>query len=255
MNTPAFRITDACYIGMVFDTLAVLCVMSLIFIANFRNLSLVAASHLAVLCFRAIIRGVISLVYLSRPHWFSAARLFAIFLCTAFSSAFIFVGCASATVFIALHSTRDTQQDLPSSDDDLAAEVMAMLLYPLANAMLSTFMWINRPNIQDHRRAASDGSRCMPAKVLTLKDITLHTIVLGNVGASVDHPAEDIDRELCCICLCAMSPGERMSELTCHHRYHTSCLENWDASQRRLRRSTLCPMRCSMTRTHEAIAA
>eukprot|EP00928_Gymnodinium_smaydae_P028680 TRINITY_DN21819_c0_g2_i1.p1 TRINITY_DN21819_c0_g2~~TRINITY_DN21819_c0_g2_i1.p1 ORF type:complete len:271 (+),score=18.24 TRINITY_DN21819_c0_g2_i1:155-967(+) len=242
MQSPAFRVAIACKVGMTLDALAVLCVASLAFFFGYSKSIEVAVLHMMVLFFRGMLRAVVAFAYILCPHWFTPARLCAMFFSSAIVSALIFVGCASATVFVTLGFS--TPYVAPRLDIDGKGMVAEALMYFVANALLASIMWIQRPAFDEH----SHGSRRIPADLLTLKDITLHTFVLDECKASANPLDDDAsDRSLCCICLSAMSPGEMISELSCHHRYHASCLDTWDAHQQTQQRSTLCPLRCSLT--------
>eukprot|EP00928_Gymnodinium_smaydae_P041406 TRINITY_DN28024_c0_g4_i1.p2 TRINITY_DN28024_c0_g4~~TRINITY_DN28024_c0_g4_i1.p2 ORF type:complete len:217 (-),score=22.66 TRINITY_DN28024_c0_g4_i1:525-1175(-) len=73
----------------------------------------------------------------------------------------------------------------------------------------------------------------------TLKEITCQSGILQD--------AEDgMAREMCCVCLSDMVPGDLITELSCGHLYHTSCVEGWTTHQLEDGgRSVCCPLRCA----------
>eukprot|EP00928_Gymnodinium_smaydae_P087297 TRINITY_DN71576_c0_g1_i1.p1 TRINITY_DN71576_c0_g1~~TRINITY_DN71576_c0_g1_i1.p1 ORF type:complete len:279 (-),score=12.16 TRINITY_DN71576_c0_g1_i1:238-1074(-) len=105
-----------------------------------------------------------------------------------------------------------------------------------------------RSTSMDQREGAVRG---FPEQMRSLNDLIVRTCEFENLDAgggeaSVNTKAQDV----CCICLCQMVPGEMVTELGCHHRYHRSCVEDWAASQIQRRQLVRCPLRCDV---HTAI--
>eukprot|EP00928_Gymnodinium_smaydae_P004163 TRINITY_DN11447_c0_g10_i1.p1 TRINITY_DN11447_c0_g10~~TRINITY_DN11447_c0_g10_i1.p1 ORF type:complete len:307 (+),score=16.11 TRINITY_DN11447_c0_g10_i1:71-922(+) len=224
-------------VGATFDALTVLSIVSMVFTLRYAELMLVAALHLAFSTVRALVKVSLVAFSLVQPHWVTSRRLFAIYTYSAILSAALFLGFSLGALLM------DSAVSMPAfTEKHVDTEVLALALYCMANAIISFFMWSRKSD--DPPGIISHVSTSVPRLLLTLKDITSRTLVLDDVGAADDHAVDGSDRELCCICLCSMLPGEVVSDLTCNHRYHKSCLEGWEASQRRHRRPILCPMRC-----------
>eukprot|EP00928_Gymnodinium_smaydae_P004164 TRINITY_DN11447_c0_g1_i1.p1 TRINITY_DN11447_c0_g1~~TRINITY_DN11447_c0_g1_i1.p1 ORF type:complete len:277 (+),score=10.45 TRINITY_DN11447_c0_g1_i1:49-831(+) len=250
LQSRVWSLMDACnrsyirVVGATFDILAVLCVVSMMFKVRHMDLTLPAV-HLAL----AYIRSIFVIVCNMYPHWLTSGRKQAILLCSALSSAAVFIGCATAAIVVErAYSLLDVLPEPTREDYDVMyMKGLALMSYSVLSAILSFITWIcmmrNRP------RAPSHNSERAPTDLLILKDLILRVFVLDDHASTADPLYEMGDGTTCCICLSAMLPGELVSELVCRHRYHTSCLEGWEASQRKHRRSTLCPMRCDMRST------
>eukprot|EP00928_Gymnodinium_smaydae_P008153 TRINITY_DN12958_c0_g1_i2.p1 TRINITY_DN12958_c0_g1~~TRINITY_DN12958_c0_g1_i2.p1 ORF type:complete len:193 (-),score=24.34 TRINITY_DN12958_c0_g1_i2:333-911(-) len=164
-----------------------------------------------------------------------------LFYCFTILSAALLVGCAYA-LFL---ESASTQQNVLGSvklddDDSMYGKMAALTSYSIVNATVSCSLFVSRALRTESPHVSENAQVDLP----TLKDVTLHTFVVDDLEATVDHASDA--GESCCICLSPLLSGEVVNELTCHHRYHKSCLEGWDEVQRMQGRSMRCPLRCAM---------
>eukprot|EP00928_Gymnodinium_smaydae_P004165 TRINITY_DN11447_c0_g4_i1.p1 TRINITY_DN11447_c0_g4~~TRINITY_DN11447_c0_g4_i1.p1 ORF type:complete len:297 (+),score=27.46 TRINITY_DN11447_c0_g4_i1:85-891(+) len=237
MSSQSVNVAYVMATGAIVDTLAVLMLASMVLTLEYTALTLLPAAHF-VLSFS---RALSLVVYILCPEWFTSARVLTMLYGSAIASASLFLSCMSATLLSGSASSRQDAQDYLLLNMRLAI----LTLYSLLNAMISISLVFNRLEERSREQLWHD-NETIPTDLLTLNDVTLRTLVLDDAADTIKHDVDSRYCEACCICLCAMVPGDMVSDLMCHHRFHTSCLEGWEASQRSQGRSMLCPMRCDM---------
>eukprot|EP00928_Gymnodinium_smaydae_P025053 TRINITY_DN20090_c0_g1_i1.p1 TRINITY_DN20090_c0_g1~~TRINITY_DN20090_c0_g1_i1.p1 ORF type:complete len:256 (-),score=22.66 TRINITY_DN20090_c0_g1_i1:510-1277(-) len=221
----------------ILDALAILCIVSAVSKLGLTALNWVAVLQLLFSCARATI-FILQDLYRA---WFSRGVLHAFLLL----SVALLISC----VYFTLSVLQEFESDKSDEVDDVQAATltyMAVLtLYSIVNAMLSVVQLLHRISNQRNTHVHHNASS-LSGPIITLKDVTFKTVVLEDLGDKVDSSVDPSDRNVCCVCLCEMLPGEMVTELTCHHRYHTSCVKDWEVSQRQHHRPMVCPLRCDM---------
>eukprot|EP00928_Gymnodinium_smaydae_P016294 TRINITY_DN16089_c1_g1_i1.p1 TRINITY_DN16089_c1_g1~~TRINITY_DN16089_c1_g1_i1.p1 ORF type:complete len:290 (+),score=13.24 TRINITY_DN16089_c1_g1_i1:71-940(+) len=258
VSSQASNLSCAIVAGAAFDTLAVAGIASMVLTVGSMELTLLPLGHLVLSC----CRSAIVLAYVAFPHWFTHVRTLELFYCSTIVSAALFIGCASTILLETANSQENAEENVGLADhDSMYGKMAALTPYSMINAMVSCSLFVSRrtrDSWQDRTRARESWRResdYAPADSLTLKDVTLRTLVFDGCAATADHVVDASDHENCCICLCPLFSGEVVSELTCHHRYHKACLEIWEESQRRHGRSDFCPLRCKLRSVAEVESA
>eukprot|EP00928_Gymnodinium_smaydae_P029559 TRINITY_DN22225_c0_g1_i1.p1 TRINITY_DN22225_c0_g1~~TRINITY_DN22225_c0_g1_i1.p1 ORF type:complete len:256 (+),score=15.40 TRINITY_DN22225_c0_g1_i1:63-830(+) len=237
-------------IAATLDTLTILSIASVMFTPGRLELTLLLFAHLVL----SLSRTSTWFVYVWWPHWFTRGAVLKIMYSCAISASTLFVGCASCAVLIESAASQPSISGSPVQEyyDAVNSRMATLTLYSVVNAMVSISMLVCR---FDDRRRESWHRESAPAHLCTLKDVTLRTLVLDDLGVTNKHFDDAGDRVTCCICLCAFLSGEVVSELTCYHQFHRSCLQDWEKSQISHGRSMLCPLRCNMRSHAEVVGA
>eukprot|EP00928_Gymnodinium_smaydae_P047847 TRINITY_DN31961_c0_g1_i1.p1 TRINITY_DN31961_c0_g1~~TRINITY_DN31961_c0_g1_i1.p1 ORF type:complete len:237 (-),score=15.11 TRINITY_DN31961_c0_g1_i1:60-770(-) len=229
MSLPAFNLATMLTIVAISDTLVMLVIEYFVSTLAPSSLALVAALQFVLSCSMATF----SVVFKCRPRWFDRTWLNATLTCFAALSIIFFLVCLFHLLGI---SSGETRLDYSSA---YVSSMVALTVHASINAAMlyAFFLSIMMRGARVAPVVAPPDGECDPTTLVTMKDVALHTCVL-------EDPVKKGDQSTCCICLCPMLPGETLSELMCHHRYHTSCLEAWIAGKRKYERMRICPLRC-----------
>eukprot|EP00928_Gymnodinium_smaydae_P037269 TRINITY_DN25900_c0_g1_i2.p1 TRINITY_DN25900_c0_g1~~TRINITY_DN25900_c0_g1_i2.p1 ORF type:complete len:212 (-),score=23.60 TRINITY_DN25900_c0_g1_i2:573-1208(-) len=190
----------------------------------------------------SFMRATIAIVHLFCKAWSSTGAFYAVSVAFAIASVALLVSCA--------HLLLSILEELESDDVDLVeAAYLKKTAFLLTIYLIVTAM-VSFVHLSYWRRSEADTvapeSTSSSKEPLTLKDVTLKTLLIPVVRDEAKSSVDPDELNVCCVCLCEMLPGETVSELTCHHRYHTSCLEGWEVSQREKQKPMVCPLRCDM---------
>eukprot|EP00928_Gymnodinium_smaydae_P057695 TRINITY_DN40906_c0_g1_i1.p1 TRINITY_DN40906_c0_g1~~TRINITY_DN40906_c0_g1_i1.p1 ORF type:complete len:289 (+),score=26.06 TRINITY_DN40906_c0_g1_i1:123-869(+) len=230
--------------GAAVDNVAVIGIVSMVFTSGSMDLTVLPVAHL-VLSFS---RALMVLVCVLCPQRIAYVRALEMSYYFTITSAALLIGCASALFLESASPQPDILGRLALDDQEEYDKMAALTSYSMVNAMVSCSLFVSR-----RFRNARHDSESAPADVHRLKDVTLHTLVIDGLEGTSKNVSDSSDRESCCICLCPFLAGEVVNELTCRHRYHKSCLEDWDASRRNQGKAMSCPLRCEMRSVAELI--
>eukprot|EP00928_Gymnodinium_smaydae_P084938 TRINITY_DN68216_c0_g1_i1.p1 TRINITY_DN68216_c0_g1~~TRINITY_DN68216_c0_g1_i1.p1 ORF type:complete len:276 (-),score=21.10 TRINITY_DN68216_c0_g1_i1:326-1153(-) len=199
------------------------------------SLALVAGLHVVSSCMRSSML----VSYALMPNWFTRRKLFWILMFFLLSSWVLCISSASAafTLNPDLEHASDLKFSLLALHSFLVSTIMSTIVADRSWMMLQPSM----PPLQ-REIASEDVEKYEQA----LDDIISQTFVIEQVEGGNNN--EDIKNalEVCCFCLCHMVPGELISELSCRHRYHNSCVERWCNHQARIGKAVRCPLRCDV---------
>eukprot|EP00928_Gymnodinium_smaydae_P036934 TRINITY_DN25727_c0_g1_i1.p1 TRINITY_DN25727_c0_g1~~TRINITY_DN25727_c0_g1_i1.p1 ORF type:complete len:299 (-),score=9.67 TRINITY_DN25727_c0_g1_i1:341-1171(-) len=216
------------------DTLAISYIVFAVSDSGYGALTVFAVSQLTFSCTRT---SIVAMHIVCKP-WFNVVRLRVILTSSAVLSAALLLSCA--------YSTQLLREEYRPDDRSVAplAYVAVLSLYSFGNLVLSFVVQQGRIDYQPN--VFPPDIQSTPEDLLTLENVTLNTLIVEDLRVKVDSALDAINSDICCFCLCEMLPGEIVSELVCHHSYHTSCLKDWEALCRKDRRSMCCPLRCDM---------
>eukprot|EP00928_Gymnodinium_smaydae_P091256 TRINITY_DN74960_c0_g1_i1.p1 TRINITY_DN74960_c0_g1~~TRINITY_DN74960_c0_g1_i1.p1 ORF type:complete len:255 (+),score=14.41 TRINITY_DN74960_c0_g1_i1:65-829(+) len=225
------RSAYGCLLAAVIDTLFLFCLVSSL---GSMKLGLYFALQPLFSCMRLMV----AIAHAFNRRWLTAARLSDVFGMSAMISSFHFASCAYGVVQV---TPELAIEDLYT----VFAKLSALACISVGNAVLSTFMWIDGESYGSGPSGAPlQACEEVPFSLLKLREVTLHTCVLEDSKALASPCDEPREHETCCFCLFELLPGDMVTELKCHHRYHMRCLDAWEKSQRRCMRPMVCPFRC-----------